>query len=213
MRTEFISQKTTRRLLLHAQLLDRRTKLGAGTAGVAKAIDHLGYVQIDSISVIERAHQHTLWTRVPGYRPEHLHQAQAVERSIFEYWGHAASYLPMGDYRFYLPMMRSFYDPANSWYRGWAEKFGAYLAPVLERVRAEGPLASRDFENPIGLSPQGKGPGEKHQSSAYPGGSDWSVPAGEGTLVGLEAGQGGAGTVVLARRADGPRTARFRTRL
>ena len=153
--TASISQTTARRLALNAQLLDGKTKIRKGKEGIAQTVGHLGYVQIDTISVIERAHHHTLWTRVPGYRPAHLHQAQAVERSIFEYWGHAASYLPMGDYRFYLPMMRSFYDPANAWYRGWAEKFGAYLAPVLERIRAEGPLASRDFKNPTGW---GKGP-------------------------------------------------------
>ncbi|MCU0236767.1 MAG: winged helix DNA-binding domain-containing protein [Acidobacteria bacterium] len=150
-----ISQKTLRRLLLHAQLLDGRAKSLKGKAGAAQVIDHLGYVQIDTIAVIERAHQHTLWTRLPGYRPEHLHQAQAVERTVFEYWGHAASYLPMKDYRFYLPMMKSFYDPKNSWFRGWGEKYGGYLEPVLKRIREEGPLAARDFENPPG---RGKGP-------------------------------------------------------
>jgi hypothetical protein len=146
---ESISQKTARRLVLHAQLLDGRTRIKKGKAGIAQAIGHLGYVQIDTISVIERAHHHTLWTRVPGYKPEHLHQAQAVDRTVFEYWGHAASFLPMDDYRFYIPMMRSFYNP-TSWYRGWLEKYGGHMAPVLQRIRAEGPLAARDFANPGG---------------------------------------------------------------
>lgn len=154
--TDSISQKTARRLALHAQLLDGRTSLAKSKEGVVQAIEHLGYVQIDTISVIERAHHHTLWTRVPGYKPEYLHQAQAIERTVFEYWGHAASYLPMKDYRFYIPMMRSFLNP-TTWYRGWAEKYGSHLGPVLQRIREEGPKAARDFENPIGLSPQGKG--------------------------------------------------------
>ena len=152
---ETISQKTARRLVLHAELLDGRLPLAKGTAGVAQTVGHLGYVQIDTISVIERAHHHTLWTRLPGYKPEHLHRALAVERSVFEYWGHAASYLPMTDYRFYLPMMKSFYDPKNAWYRGWGERYGAYLEPVLRRIREEGPLAARDFEN---LAARGQGP-------------------------------------------------------
>jgi uncharacterized protein len=173
-----ISQKMARRLALHAQLLDGRMPLVKGKAEAARAIEHLGYVQIDTISVIERAHHHTLWTRVPGYKPEHLHKAHAIDRTIFEYWGHAASLLPMKDYRFYLPMMRSFLDPKGAWWRGWGEKYGSYLGPVLERIRAEGPKAARDFENPggkrkgpwwdstnhppiladpIGLSQQGKG--------------------------------------------------------
>jgi uncharacterized protein len=153
--TDSISQKTARRLALHAQLLDGRTPVAKGKKGVAQAIGHLGYVQIDTIAVIERAHHHTLWTRVPGYLPEHLHEAQATDRTLFEYWGHAASYLPMSDYRFYIPMMRSFFDPKNAWFRGWGEKYGAHLGLVLERIRSEGPLAARDFENPIG---RGKGP-------------------------------------------------------
>ena len=152
---ETISQKTARRLVLHAELLDGRPPLAKGTAGVAQTVGHLGYVQIDTISVIERAHHHTLWARVPGYKPEHLHRALAVERSVFEYWGHAASYLPMTDYRFYLPMMSGFYDPKNAWYRGWGERYGAYLEPVLRRIREEGPLAARDFEN---LAARGQGP-------------------------------------------------------
>ena len=153
--TETISQKLARRMVLHAQLLDGRTKIRAGKGGVAKVVQHLGYVQIDTISVIERAHHHTLWTRLPGYEPRHLHEALAKERSIFEYWGHAASYLPMKDYRFYLPMMKSFYDPKNSWYRGWGKRYGGYLEPVRRRIREEGPLAARDFEN---LAARGQGP-------------------------------------------------------
>jgi uncharacterized protein YcaQ len=151
---ESVSQKIARRLALHAQLIDGRSQIARGKKGVAQAIAHLGYVQIDTIAVIERAHHHTLWTRVPGYVPGHLHGALALDRSIFEYWGHAASYLPMKDYRFYIPMMRSFYEPTNAWFRNWGEKYGAYLEPVLKRIRAEGPLAARDFENPEG---RGKG--------------------------------------------------------
>jgi hypothetical protein len=150
-----ISQQTARRIILQAQLLDGRTKAKQGKAGVAQVVDHLGYVQIDTISVIERAHHHTLWTRVPGYRPEHLHQAHALDRAVFEYWGHAASYLPLKDYRFYLPMMKSFYNPKNSWYRGWGDRYGGYFEPVLARIREEGPLAARDFEN---LTARGQGP-------------------------------------------------------
>ncbi len=155
MMIDSISKKNARRLVLHAQLLDGQTKAKRGKAGVAQVVEHLGYVQIDTISVIERAHHHTLWTRMPGYRPEHLHQAHARDRAVFEYWGHAASYLPLKDYRFYLPMMKSFYNPRNSWYRGWGERYGGYLEPVFRRIREEGPLAARDFES---LTARGQGP-------------------------------------------------------
>ncbi len=148
--TESISQKLVQRIILNSLLLDGRTKIRAGKGGVARIVEHLGYVQLDTISVIERAHHHVLWTRMPGYKPQHLHEALARERTIFEYWGHAASYLPMKDYRFYLPMMKSFYDPRNSWFRGWGEKYGGLLEPVKMRIREEGPLAARDFDDPRG---------------------------------------------------------------
>ncbi len=147
---ETIPETLARRMLLHAQLLDGKSPAGRGREGVARTVGHLGYVQIDTISVIERAHHHTLRTRIPGYEPEHLHLAQAVDRSVFEYWGHAASYLPMGDYRFYLPAMEGFRAPGDSWYRGWVESHGVQMEPVLKRIREEGPLSAREFGNPEG---------------------------------------------------------------
>jgi hypothetical protein len=93
--TDSISQKMVRRMALHAQLLDGKTRIKKGKEGIVQAVEHLGYVQIDTISVIERAHHHTLRTRVPSYSQNQLHEALAIDRSIFEYWGHAASYLPM----------------------------------------------------------------------------------------------------------------------
>jgi uncharacterized protein YcaQ len=70
---------------------------------------------------------------------------------VFEYWGHAASYLPMSDYRFYIPQMRQFEDPKSSWIRNRLEKHGHIMGTVLERIRAEGPLSSKDFEPPPGV--------------------------------------------------------------
>ena len=143
-----ISQKLARRLLLHAQLLDGRTRIRKGKAGIAQTVGHLGYVQIDTISVIERAHHHTLWTRVPGYNQRQLHDAQAKDRTVFEYWGHAASYLPMGDYRFYLPMMRSFYQPSGAWWRGWGEKYGSLSRAGAEAHQGRGAQGGAGFREP-----------------------------------------------------------------
>src|SRR3984957_15537919 len=83
-----------RRIWLHAQRLDERASFGDGAETARRAIEHLGYVQIDTINVIERCHHHILWSRIPDYRRAHLHQAQSVDKSVFEYWTHALSYLP-----------------------------------------------------------------------------------------------------------------------
>ena len=65
---------------------------------VAETISRLSYVQIDSINVVERAHHHVLHSRMPGYQPKMLDSA-LVKGEIFEYWSHAAAYLPIADCR------------------------------------------------------------------------------------------------------------------
>jgi uncharacterized protein YcaQ len=77
-----------------------------------------------------------------------LHELQARDRRIFEYWGHAASYLPISDYRYYIPRMRSFLEPHQKWEKHRLEKYGHMMKPVLERIREEGPLGSKDFAPP-----------------------------------------------------------------
>ena len=98
-----ISRTIARRILLRGQGFDAGWLLPSGKDGALDIIERLGYVQIDTISVVRRAHEHILWTRHPEFRPEMLHALQAKDRRVFEYWTHAASYLPMSHYRFYLP--------------------------------------------------------------------------------------------------------------
>jgi uncharacterized protein YcaQ len=143
-----ISLSTAQKLAIAGQGLDGGWKLPAGKEGVARAVEKLGYVQIDTIAVVERAHHHTLWARRADYRPDMLHQLQAEDRRVFEYWSPAASYLPMRDYRYSIPGMRG---RARS---GRAKRFldgnRKLVRHVLDRIRAEGPLASADFAAPAG---------------------------------------------------------------
>jgi uncharacterized protein YcaQ len=150
MKPESISLETARRLMLRAQLLDGRADLPAGKEGAARVVETLGYIQIDTISVIRRSHHHTLWTRRPDYAEAMLHDLQAGDRRVFEYWGHAMCYMPMSDYRYVLPRMRNFQRPQSQWARYSLERCGDMLQPVLDRIRAEGPLSSRDFAPPPG---------------------------------------------------------------
>lgn len=149
-----ISLSQARKIALGTQLLAGTNKSLKGKEGIARTIETLGYIQIDTISVVQRAHHHTLWTRNPDYTQEMLDKLQAEDRRIFEYWGHAASYLPMSDYRFYLPRMRRFSDPINKWEKERFEKYHHLMEPVLERIRQEGPLGSKDFI-PVGQKKKG----------------------------------------------------------
>ena len=118
--------------------------------GALHVIEKLGYIQVDTLAVVQRAHHHTLWTRCPDYKPEFLHQLQTEDKKAFEYWGHAASYLSMCDFRYYLPLKKSYYDPYGKWEKARLEKYGYMVKPVLERIRQEGPLGSKDFKSPKG---------------------------------------------------------------
>ena len=91
-----------RRIALASQGLIGRAPFGKGLNGAVKAIAHLGYIQLDSISVIERAHNHVWQSRVPNFRPEQSNEL-LEDATVFEYWAHAAAYLPMSEYRYYLP--------------------------------------------------------------------------------------------------------------
>ena len=139
-----ISTRDARRLFLHRQGLLRRYPFGRGGQAVARAIERLGWVQIDTISVVERAHHHVLRSRVAGYRPGWLDDLQHKDRAVFEYWSHAAAYLPMRDYRFALPRMEAMRNRTERWIRSRDDKL---MAEVLTRVEAEGPLMARQFES------------------------------------------------------------------
>src|SRR5690606_26104524 len=75
-----------RRIWLHAQRRDTAAPFGDGPAATRAAVEHLGYVQIDTLNVIERCHHHILYARIPAYRREDLRHAQSVEKSVFEFW-------------------------------------------------------------------------------------------------------------------------------
>ncbi len=145
-----LSSGQARRLCVECQLLGERAAPPSGKEGVVSIVEHLGYVQIDTISVIERAHHHVIWTRVPDYNSAMLHELQAMDRTIFEYWGHAASYLPMKDYRYYLERMKSFPQGWNYWTKELFDKYRTVMKQVMDRIRKEGPMGSADFENPKG---------------------------------------------------------------
>jgi uncharacterized protein len=80
-----LAKSDARRIWLRAQRLDRSAPFGEGPEATRAAVEHLGYVQIDTINVIERCHHHILYARIPGYRREHLRQAQTVDKTVFEY--------------------------------------------------------------------------------------------------------------------------------
>src|SRR5271156_3735823 len=141
-----LTKAAARRIWLSAQRLDTQAPFGEGPIAVAAAIEHLGYVQIDTISVIERAHHHILWTRIPSYRRADLRQAQSVDKSVFEYWTHALSYVPAADLRFFLPAMKRHRREGHKWLSSVKPED---LRKVMARIRSSGALTIRDIDDDV----------------------------------------------------------------
>jgi uncharacterized protein YcaQ len=141
-----LTQTEARRIWLRAQRLDTSAPFGEGPQGTAAAVEHLGYVQIDTINVIERAHHHILWNRIPNYRRADLRQAQSVDKSVFEYWTHALSYVPATDFRFFLPAMKRHAREGHKWLSSVSP---ADLRKVLRLIRRDGALTIRDIDDDV----------------------------------------------------------------
>jgi uncharacterized protein YcaQ len=115
---------------------------------VYDTIDNLGCLQIDSISVIERAHYLTLWSRLGNYNKDYLDHLVYKDKKLFEYWAHAACFVPLKDYRFYLHAMDVRKEEMRTRFVRRTGKDEDLLDAVLDRIKKEGPLSSKDFEGP-----------------------------------------------------------------
>lgn len=142
-----------RRVVLQAQGLLQAQPFGRGMPGALKAINHLGYVQLDTIAVVERAHHHVLQARVPGYQAG-MAEKLLTQGQIFEHWSHAAAFLPMRDFRFSLPYKQAIKSGQTHWFKNPDQKL---MAELLTRVRLDGPLRAKDIEQakPKGRSSAG----------------------------------------------------------
>jgi uncharacterized protein YcaQ len=141
-----LTKTQARQIWLRAQRLQTCAPFGEGPQATAAAVEHLGYVQIDTINVIERSHHHILWTRIPNYRRADLRQAQSVDRSVFEYWTHALSYVPARDLRFFLPAMKRHKREGHKWLSSVKP---ADLRKVLRLIRRDGALTIRDIDDDV----------------------------------------------------------------
>jgi uncharacterized protein len=141
-----LTKLEARRIWLSAQRLDAQMPFGEGPNAVAAAVDHLGYVQIDTINVIERCHHHILYTRIPAYRRADLRQAQSIDKSVFEYWTHALSYVPSKDFRFFVPAMKLHKREGHRWLS--SVKPGD-MRKVMRLIRRDGALTIRDIEDDV----------------------------------------------------------------
>jgi uncharacterized protein len=143
MRPEKLTLKEARTLTL-SNLLLLNSHRSESKNDLLKIIEKLGYVQIDTISIVERAHNHILWTRFPDYKNEILDKLIDKDKKVFEFWDHAAAYMPMSHYCYTLPR-KEFYKKK---FNVWGKKNRKLLKYIKDRITEEGPLQSRDFDDP-----------------------------------------------------------------
>ncbi|MVT12565.1 winged helix-turn-helix domain-containing protein [Chitinophaga tropicalis] len=137
-----ITKQQARKIILHAAGLSKPAQFGKGREAVYKLIDHLGFVQIDTNYVVERAHHHSIAARVPDYKPEWLGELQADGR-IFEFFTSDAGYLPMHNFRYSLNVKQAF----SAGRKPLTQPEINLMNKVLDRIAREGPLMVKDFEN------------------------------------------------------------------
>ena len=145
-----LSLSQARQIALHTQGLNGTWPLPPGKEAAAQTIETLGYVQIDTIHIIHRAHHHVLWTRNPAYAPAMLDELLSPDRRVFEWWTHAMSYIPMCDYRYYRPRMGL--HAVGPRRRKIMAEHPDTVALVRQRIRDEGALGSKDFKKPAGFN-------------------------------------------------------------
>ncbi|MCC2678389.1 MAG: putative cytoplasmic protein [Pseudobdellovibrio sp.] len=142
---ENLNKQSAKNIWISCQKLNEANPFGNSHQSVAKAVAHLGYVQIDTINVVERCHHHILYNRIPHYKRSYLEKSQAHDKTVFEYWTHALSYVPTEDFRFHTRRMNSVDTSPGSW-------FGAVSKADYTKVKKllkQGPLSVRDIKDDV----------------------------------------------------------------
>lgn len=136
-----LANRPARRLFLQRHALSDAPR----GASVADLVRRIGFVQVDSIATVERAHHMILWSRDPSYRPETLKTALEQDRHLWEHWTHDAAILPMETYPYWKHRFaRDAERLHGSWQRWFRDGYEAQFDRILNHIAAHGPVTSAD---------------------------------------------------------------------
>src|SRR5918997_1335517 len=121
------SRAAARALLLAAQGLSSPPERPTAKGDVLECVRRMGVLQIDSIAVVARSPYLVLWSRLGPYEPRWLDELLA-EGALFEYWSHAASFIPIEDYGLYRRFMLEGRGKSPAWFSPPPEGAGRVLA-------------------------------------------------------------------------------------
>lgn len=135
-----------RRLFLHLHALGEARTGPASGADLARLVDRIGFVQLDSIATVERAHHMILFSRRQSYKPAALHALVERDRTHWEHWTHDASILPVEVFPHWRHRFaRSEARMRSQWQKWFRPGYEAQLQTILSRIRDEGPLKTADL--------------------------------------------------------------------
>jgi uncharacterized protein len=139
-----------RTVALHTQGLDKAKGSTPTRDAIYKIVDQIGCIQIDTLHMVRRSQYLVLWSRLGNYDPGEFDALMsAADRRLFEGWQHAASIIPLTEYRYQLPAQRNLREHPTNWYNRWLNEVVQkdFVPQVLERIRCEGALKVSDFES------------------------------------------------------------------
>lgn len=151
-KTPHLTLSAARTIALHAQQLAQPPDAAPTINTIQQTVEKIGCVQIDTLQMVNRSQYVALWSRLGCYEMADFDRLiyDPAQRRLFEYWQHAASIIPLQEYRYLLPKMRYYKNPADGgrWRKRRFERMGGIetVNKVLERIRQEGPLRGGDFE-------------------------------------------------------------------
>ncbi len=157
MNTLTLSNSDARRLFLDRHALSEAPVGDARKADLLQLIGRLGFVQLDSINTVARAHDLILFARRPRYRPKALKLLYEKDRALFEHWTHDAAVIPMEYYAWWqLRRQRDAEKLRKQWKSGRRGGFETQFQTILDQIRDQGPVCSSDV-----------GAGEKRGSGGW----------------------------------------------
>ncbi len=150
-----LTNSQARQVILHLQALSAPPTGRMKAGDLARLIEQLGYVQVDSIQWVERAHHMILFARNQTYRPAHLAQLHEKEQQVFENWTHDACYIPSEFYPIWRHKFQRDAPRLKQKFENWqGPGFLQKCDALVERIAKDGPLMSRDVERAKGVKQQ-----------------------------------------------------------
>ncbi len=146
MQPTFVPNTDARRYFLAAQGLSGIRSRPLSDAALLQLVEHLGFVQVDSIKTVERAHHLILFSRSSNYRRAQLARLLEHRAALFENWTHDAAVIPT---RFFPLWRRRFAresDVLRERWRKWRRAgFERNTNSILAAIRENGPVMARQF--------------------------------------------------------------------